>query len=320
MPKKNITSSFSGFPNKFKNLCYTQTPDLIFDELLKILTHSELILIMIIVRQTFGWKKEFDNISLSQLIEKSGLSKKSVLSALNSLEGYNLIIRTQNKSTSKAGKSFFTSTTFSLNFSDEEEKIGVGEKNTPTPSKGLGKNLHLPVGVKSSPEGSSKNDTIQEDNKNTNNTQSLLLLKNYKIKNKEKIVENHSFEQIETVVRFIEKNEDKIKNKEWFLLQWLKEWFELTDEEDELRKRREKKKNEELEQQIIENNRKREEEIKNNHVQKWIELNPVAWQEILEEETNSLKKSQVFGSANNKGFMAQINAKVRIKKEILWLD
>ena len=102
MPKKNNTSSFSGFPSKFKNLCYTQTPDLIFDELLKILTHSELILIMIIVRQTFGWKKEFDNISLSQLIEKSGLSKKSVLSALNSLEGYNLIIRTQNKSKSKA--------------------------------------------------------------------------------------------------------------------------------------------------------------------------------------------------------------------------
>ena len=75
-----------------------------------------------------------------------------------------------------------------------------------------------------------------------------------------------------------------------------------------------------MEQERIDWIKRKDEELKNHHVKVWIDLNPAGWQEILDQETEALKKSSVFGSANNKGFMASINAKVRVRKEILWLD
>jgi hypothetical protein len=48
---------------------YTPTPDQIFDELLapSLLTEAELRVLLYIVRRTFGWKKDCDEISLSQI-------------------------------------------------------------------------------------------------------------------------------------------------------------------------------------------------------------------------------------------------------------
>src|SRR5690349_6100842 len=100
------TSTFRGFrsPN------YTQVPDELFDELLADLSGAELKVLLYIIRRTFGFKKDSDSISLSQItsgIETrdgevldrgTGLSKASVANAVKSLEARGVILRTRRRS------------------------------------------------------------------------------------------------------------------------------------------------------------------------------------------------------------------------------
>ena len=79
-------------------------PDELFDELLPELSGAELKVLLYIVRRTFGFKKDSDNISLSQMMHGIktrdgrvldrgvGLTKKTVLGALRNLESDNIII------------------------------------------------------------------------------------------------------------------------------------------------------------------------------------------------------------------------------------
>src|SRR5688500_20337815 len=46
---------------------YTQVPDELFDELMAHLSGAELKVLLYIIRRTFGFKKDSDNISLSQI-------------------------------------------------------------------------------------------------------------------------------------------------------------------------------------------------------------------------------------------------------------
>lgn len=82
-----------------KSPCYTQFPNEILDEWMPKLSPSEFKIISKIIRQTFGWKKESDNISLSQIIKSTGISRQGVINGIKKLEEYNLIIvtRTKNK-------------------------------------------------------------------------------------------------------------------------------------------------------------------------------------------------------------------------------
>lgn len=87
---------FEGFPG-FGEPRFTQVPDVLFDQLLPDLGHAELKVLLVIMRKTFGWRKDADAISLSQLAEGTGLSRRSVQTATSSLEegGYILIERTE---------------------------------------------------------------------------------------------------------------------------------------------------------------------------------------------------------------------------------
>lgn len=64
---------------------YTQTPNDLFDEWIPHLNESELKVLLVIIRKTFGWHKVRDRISLSQLERFTGLSAPSVLGAIKSL-------------------------------------------------------------------------------------------------------------------------------------------------------------------------------------------------------------------------------------------
>jgi len=64
---------------------YTQTPNDLFDHWIPHLKESELKVLLVIIRKTFGWHKERDRISISQLERFTGLSEKSVLCAVKSL-------------------------------------------------------------------------------------------------------------------------------------------------------------------------------------------------------------------------------------------
>jgi phage replication O-like protein O len=72
---------------------YTQTPNDLFDHWLPLLKESELKVILVIMRKTFGWHKKKDKISISQLMEKTGLSRETVIIAAKSLENKGLVIR-----------------------------------------------------------------------------------------------------------------------------------------------------------------------------------------------------------------------------------
>src|SRR5688572_23206645 len=73
---------------------YTPVPDGLFDEQLPDLSGSELKVLLYIIRRTFGFKKDSDNISLNQLLNGittkegivldrgTGLTKKTLLEAI----------------------------------------------------------------------------------------------------------------------------------------------------------------------------------------------------------------------------------------------
>ncbi len=76
----------------------TQVPNVVFDIHLPSLTESELKLLLVIIRQTFGWfdkatgqRKTRDRISHGQFMKKTGLSRRVITKALKSLIDKNLV-------------------------------------------------------------------------------------------------------------------------------------------------------------------------------------------------------------------------------------
>lgn len=62
---------------------HTQTPNIFFDDSLpKIKSFAELKVILAIVRQTFGWHKPDDRISISQLVKLTGLTRQGVVNGV----------------------------------------------------------------------------------------------------------------------------------------------------------------------------------------------------------------------------------------------
>lgn len=75
---------------------YTQIPNDIFD-LLKLkgtehITESELKVVLVICRKTFGWHKVRDRISLSQLESLTGMSRQGVLNGVNAAKKRGIIL------------------------------------------------------------------------------------------------------------------------------------------------------------------------------------------------------------------------------------
>src|SRR5918997_930091 len=102
---------------------YTQVPDELFDELMEFLSGAELKVLLYIIRRTFGFKKDSDNISLRQIchgiktregeiLDKgTGLSLSTVQIALKGLLEKNCVITARNRSKEKGDEP----TTYSLN-------------------------------------------------------------------------------------------------------------------------------------------------------------------------------------------------------------
>jgi len=153
-------------PNAF------QIPNSVIDELLAKLTCAELKCYLFVVRKTKGWNKESDSISVSQFMEVTGLSKKSVITACESLVQMGLLERSggERKLNTYSVKAFdfsesgekSTPTESGVNFSES------GEKSTPD----LVKKLH--------PQNNNKN-TIQNINKKNTKKSVLDLLAEFGI-------------------------------------------------------------------------------------------------------------------------------------------
>ena len=114
MPDKHDSEvpQFRGFqgPN------FTPVPDELFDELMVDLTGAELRVLLYIIRRTFGFKKDSDNISLSQMLHGivtrdgrildrgAGISKSSLLAVLRSLKARNIIFTERNNSAERGNE------------------------------------------------------------------------------------------------------------------------------------------------------------------------------------------------------------------------
>jgi len=110
---KNENGQFIGFSSPR----YTQVPDELFDELLAELSGSEVKVLLYVVRRTFGFKRDSDHISLSQMttgiqrkdgsiLDKgTGLDKKTVIRAVKQLVSKGILVHTKKSSPEKGNES-----------------------------------------------------------------------------------------------------------------------------------------------------------------------------------------------------------------------
>ena len=133
----------------------TQVPDQYLDELLPVLTGAELKVLLYITRRTFGFKKPSDNISISQMLNGIvtrdgrvldrgvGITKKTLLKAIRSLESKKIILTRRRRSAKKGDEP----TTYYLNIRESGPSMAQSPPRggifTP---RGWGKNYARPVG------------------------------------------------------------------------------------------------------------------------------------------------------------------------------
>src|SRR5207248_360068 len=138
-------------------------PDIILDHLLHLLSGAQLKVLLYIVRKTYGFRKQSDSISLSQLMHGikrrdgiiqdhgTGLTKKTLLEALSWLEEQGYIVRQRQDSPERGNEP----TAYCLRMRGEG---AAREKTTPP----LGEKLHQGGGVKIPPSPWGKNSPTQE--------------------------------------------------------------------------------------------------------------------------------------------------------------
>ena len=189
VPKKNRSSNacpadakppFRGFsrPN------YTMVPDELFDELLPDLSGAELKVLLYIIRRTLGFKKGSDTISLSQMLygietkdgttldRGTGLSRPTLLRALQSLKAKNIIIAEERLSPERG----WEATVYRLNFVEPADGTlgsffdqGMSQNLTKGPGtlgsdfyQGRSQNLTKPLVKKRALQDTVKQDTVKQ--------------------------------------------------------------------------------------------------------------------------------------------------------------
>ncbi len=127
---------------------YTQVPDVVIDMLMAGFSGAEFKALIYIIRRTFGFKKDSDYISLSQMVNGiktrdgkiidrgTGLNKDTVVNALKVLEGIGIIKKIKKRSPERGDETNY----YTLNLSDIERHTPVGKND-----RGCRKILHPPV-------------------------------------------------------------------------------------------------------------------------------------------------------------------------------
>jgi phage replication O-like protein O len=77
---------------------YTPVANEILEALVKInISPYESRVLWFVIRKTYGWHKKTDWISLSQIVEGTGIAKPNVCRTIKSLTGKNIIVRPDSK-------------------------------------------------------------------------------------------------------------------------------------------------------------------------------------------------------------------------------
>ena len=146
-----------------------QVPNAVIDELMAELSGAELKCYLAILRKTKGWNKDFDAVSVTQLMSVTGLSNRAVIDACNHLVELNLLYQ---KTGSRGVKIF--SVNLCNNFTSEKSSLvkkahGTSEKSSLVTSE---KSSHTKNNIKN---------TTQNTNKKTTQKNSLALLAEFGI-------------------------------------------------------------------------------------------------------------------------------------------
>jgi len=80
---------------------HTQISNTFIDEKMKGLSGSAVKVFLVIARKTIGWHKDTDYISISQIMELSGISNRVIIKAINELEENGIIRKERTKNTNK---------------------------------------------------------------------------------------------------------------------------------------------------------------------------------------------------------------------------
>ncbi len=136
---------------------YTQTPNVIYDYWMPILSCGAFKVLSCMCRKIFGWHKTSDTISKNQIIRATGMSKNTVQTAIEELEKNGLVIKFQNKT-----EYGHQPNTFSLKIDkpidvlyqefeggDADQKLGGGRSKI---DPGVGQKLTQGVGQKLTPQ------------------------------------------------------------------------------------------------------------------------------------------------------------------------
>ena len=110
---------------------HTQVPNSFIDETMRELKGAEVKVFMIICRKTIGWHKETDSISVSQIMDFTGLSDGGAQAAIHSLEERELIIVDRGKGGRGVGNSY------TINFEETSLKSMPVSRETSTKSTPL---------------------------------------------------------------------------------------------------------------------------------------------------------------------------------------
>lgn len=133
-------------------------PNAVIDEIMPILSDAALRCYLVVTRQTTGWQKTSDHISISQFMTKTGKSRNTVIKGCNELEQLGLIVKITDESKSSE---------YTLNLS----KICTSSKSEPVQNVNGGSSKSEQEVVQNLTKGSSKSehtkDTIQKTIKNT---------------------------------------------------------------------------------------------------------------------------------------------------------
>lgn len=147
-----------------------QVPNAVIDELMAELSGAELKCYLAILRKTKGWNKDFDAVSVTQLMSVTGLSNRAVIDACNHLVELNLLYQ---KTGSRGVKIF--SVNLCNNFTSEKSSLvkkvhGTSEKSSPVTSE---KSSHTKNNIKNTTQNTIK--------KTTQKSESEILLERFGI-------------------------------------------------------------------------------------------------------------------------------------------
>jgi len=70
---------------------FTTVPNIILDVMMAEISNAELRVLLALVRKTYGWQKQADKVSLSQLQSLTGMTRKSVIAGIAGLEQHGVV-------------------------------------------------------------------------------------------------------------------------------------------------------------------------------------------------------------------------------------